>query len=943
MWDDWQFIKPGFLASVALRTRGVQAQAEWQWPPRVLWQMPDVPLDPLGVRFGSDTVAFSHMYDPRDLAIFSDAFGGIETSLKFGGGFNIWFSSTLPKWEIASLMAGPRVSRPTAIVPLQSDRGPEFLAKLIDNMSHDAPLDIAFFKTFAQMNHNWESGYAAPLLLTPASNYFKEMDATRLSNRIGELITSLPVIAEVAGITTIDLPNPLYQLDFPAGPVDIIALRDRLLDKFDRGALRFDQEAQTGTDIFTIDLAARDYRGGYGSVDEWEEDDPSIDYTIDFVEESAASDTDDEDPFLINDNWGDEASPPFSGNFINHDLVVPVPAAPESSPAAAPARAAVSTSGAAVQKPEEQVSPDEEAVRYTTVSIYPGYHFDNVQTKVLPLHDTARLQPGVDYSIELAIRAQYFGIQPGNTPRAARVKRKGRETVRVYAAVRCAVQGGPKFDNPLQAFDWAFDQDTQPVYLRFTMPTQVPAQMPPIMIRLYSEELQLLDTLEIRHDDVDMQIVRRIHWSDIGVMPAVIEGPPVTALALHVSAVPGGYHIDATFKTGGIDDVVISPGNHIAEQDVVQLLSYVREFLTDRALNLYGDQMQVGDFLYERDVLPPMMELGQRAWSALFGRKRGGQEGASETLGKWIARMQPPEGTVVRITASDDAQHFVFPWNLMIPPNSTEPDDLWGLRYEIELTQKRNDGRIFAQSEQAVINAVVDPNFRNFVDHDATLTGLFDKHGFVAWHKVNSGAAMEKALRDAPTSDLFYFFCHGSASAAGLALPEDILRNLTKRLDDPENPAPKDDWRRQIVKLVSAGSKEARIKTDEFTFSEWEISQAMHGFSPRRPIVFLNMCHSADLLPGRSSGITRVFLDGNAAAVLGTECPMNARFADAFAGQVLGHLTTGASIASAVRRARKYFHDNNNLLGFAYTLYGHGEATLVKNPAIYKKETENEH
>jgi hypothetical protein len=105
-------------------------------------------------------------------------------------------------------------------------------------------------------------------------------------------------------------------------------------------------------------------------------------------------------------------------------------------------------------------------------------------------------------------------------------------------------------------------------------------------------------------------------------------------------------------------------------------------------------------------------------------------------------------------------------------------------------------------------------------------------------------------------------------------------------------------------------------------------------FSKRRPLIFLNMCQSAELVPSLSSGFVRVFLDKNACAIVGTECPMTAVFAHEFAKQTFDHLLNGAGIGTALWEARRYFLSPQfrNPLGLAYTLYGRAAARLGQTP-----------
>jgi hypothetical protein len=85
-----------------------------------------------------------------------------------------------------------------------------------------------------------------------------------------------------------------------------------------------------------------------------------------------------------------------------------------------------------------------------------------------------------------------------------------------------------------------------------------------------------------------------------------------------------------------------------------------------------------------------------------------------------------------------------------------------------------------------------------------------------------------------------------------------------------------------------------------------------------------------------SNGLVRVFLDHNASAVVGTESPMTAVFADAFANLVFESLFGGDDIGTALWKARRHFlrDEVRNPLGLAYTLYGRANARLGMGPLI---------
>ena len=952
-YDDWRFLRPGYLGSVAIQSQGDAYDLYWNWPPRVLVNLPDSGIDPANARYGADSIRLENQYEGYDICLHGDIRASFENYGQDAGNFNIGFDPEVAPPAIVDLVQRSDGSRPAALAPLPPQEAAAFLAHLIDNISHDAPFDVAFFNTVLQSGYNPLSTPSVPVLIAPASGYFEQMNNSRLHRRVGELIRELPDIQRYAGIDTVTLPFSLPEFGLPEGEIGLTELHDAMERAVEGNTLAYHRESQTGRDMWGLDIATRDYRGGFGSVDEEDEAAPPAE------EPGGPDDWDTEYPM---------AAPPKEDEEV---------AAPAPEPAAPPTRSAPPPSGGTdhpfsadglrklfrrslgdalpniiradrndtppssipprQSEDEETIEAPQERTRYTSIDIYPGYCFEGQAPAADPLEDHDVLSAGQDYSIALTIAAKRTGIPAGNQAQGVTAPRKSRETIKVYAVASSGHIGGPVFEDALQSFDWEYDKDTLPVYFRFTMPDQVARVTPPIEIRLYSVELHLLDILEIRHDDIDGQIVRRLHWNKREVVPVTPGKTPVDALAFHINRVPGGYHVEALFSSRNKVRLGVNPRRLVSEGDLEMLLAFAREFWTDKALNLFADKMTVGDFNYDQKIMPGMIDLGHRAWRCLFGARKGHAAGASERLGEWITDLAPSEGTVIRVTTAADAESFVFPWSILIPPAENAPAAFWGLRYQIELTRKRGRPLTPKQSEKADINLVLDDGFKKFVDHAANLDGIFTKNPQVSSRPLETSAAILEAFGTSPSADLYYFFCHGSTSRCAIGFPEDILRNLKEQLKDDA-----DDWRNQMFGLVSAGTVEARIKTNKMTLSESQLQSALPAFSPRRPIIFLNMCHSADLLPGRSDGLTRVFLDSECAAVLGTECPMNAPFADAFAQEVLRHLVLGVPVGEALRLSRRHFHDNNNLLGFAYSLYGHADATLLTKPKK-KKEISDEH
>jgi len=180
--------------------------------------------------------------------------------------------------------------------------------------------------------------------------------------------------------------------------------------------------------------------------------------------------------------------------------------------------------------------------------------------------------------------------------------------------------------------------------------------------------------------------------------------------------------------------------------------------------------------------------------------------------------------------------------------------------------------------------------------------------------------------RDDP-AEIVYFFCHGVAASRLAPIGADVvaeIRGLAEALDEDQ----RKPWARFLTRLGGAGAG-ARLFTGSAEISEDDLRGANFFRQAKRPLVFLNACQSADLLPGVSSGLTGVFLDRQAVAVIGTECPVSALFADAFAGALLPRLLAGEALGPAMLAVRREFHARNNPLALLYTLYGRGDARIA--------------
>ncbi len=139
-----------------------------------------------------------------------------------------------------------------------------------------------------------------------------------------------------------------------------------------------------------------------------------------------------------------------------------------------------------------------------------------------------------------------------------------------------------------------------------------------------------------------------------------------------------------------------------------------------------------------------------------------------------------------------------------------------------------------------------------------------------------------------------------------------------------------------LLALTAKMADEPWLFIGDAQITESELRRSRRYFNQRRPILFLNMCHSAALAPSMTRGLVRLFLDRDAAAIIDTESPMTSVFAHAFANEVLNDLFRGYDIGTALWRARRHFlaDDIRNPLGFVYTLYGRATVRLSNGPLI---------
>ncbi|MGC9420544.1 MAG: CHAT domain-containing protein, partial [Rhodovulum sp.] len=588
-------------------------------------------------------------------------------------------------------------------------------------------------------------------------------------------------------------------------------------------------------------------------------------------------------------------------------VVVPAPDAP-----AAPGRTAE--------------TPPAEAQRETDLSLLRGHYYPGDAVDAADrLAEADPLAPARDHTLEVAIRAQRIGV-PGGGAQPIQNPRVGREDVTVYVAVSGPAAELLAFEDSLLPLTWPFDRDSTPAFFRFRSPAILPDTLS-LSIRLYTADLRLLDLVELR-----LQAGRwALHRAE-GVLPPIepAAGADRDALALHIRPEPLGFGVEAIVRRDGETRLAAPLGRTLLTADLDALLARVRRHWTELVIGKMSRRKALSGPSFRLECLE-LRKLGEDAWRVLFGDRRGADAGAAETLGDMLRAAPLPDDAALRVTFEPNAESFAFPRAILAEPTprrqGPDPDGLWGLRYRIELVRPQGRRPPPAPGGPVRIMATLDKGFAGLVDHAATLERVA---GTGAGATILPAAGRDDVLdgleRDDPP-EIVYFFCHGIAASRLAPIGADVvaeIRGLAEALEADQ----KKPWSLFLTRLGGAGAG-ARLFTGNAEISEDDLRGADFFRHAKRPLVFLNTCQSADLLPAVSSGLTGVFLDRQAVAVIGTECPVTALFADAFAGALLPRLLAGEALGAAMLAVRREFHGAHNPLALLYTLYGRGDARIA--------------
>lgn len=283
-------------------------------------------------------------------------------------------------------------------------------------------------------------------------------------------------------------------------------------------------------------------------------------------------------------------------------------------------------------------------------------------------------------------------------------------------------------------------------------------------------------------------------------------------------------------------------------------------------------------------------------------------------MGRRLRELARRETLKIQIVSED----FTMPWGILylaerFDETNIDPELFLGLKHIIEhipLQQQMLvlDPIISSQPQLSVslnLNTDIDTAFSvDLVGQQINYWRQIEDRG-VRMHVQQTCADVRQTLSDPSADDqIIYFYCHGSSPGSA-----------------------QDD---------SSGWKLSFVGAQHLALSDLKRSAPVDVLLAGKPLIFVNACESATLSPIFYEGFAPYFTSRGARGMIGTECVVPVRFADAWARRFFdaflrGEQTVG-EIFLTLRRA--FFYEHNNVLGLLYALYCDGDTRIRPGLAL---------
>jgi hypothetical protein len=289
-----------------------------------------------------------------------------------------------------------------------------------------------------------------------------------------------------------------------------------------------------------------------------------------------------------------------------------------------------------------------------------------------------------------------------------------------------------------------------------------------------------------------------------------------------------------------------------------------------------------------------------------------------------------------------------LPWSLLFDakPAAAASESLlpvfWGARFNIE--QQLEGGRVDPEpsfSGPLRTAFMLWKQFKNAPDQRKFWTDLETRSA--GRLTLTDPITSARAFAEQVATEVFhvlYFYTHGYTRSRNEDVASTLsLDRLPQLLETLPAAAPARVGLGALLKRI----RDERLANED-SYIELSIGRLYLGdlnqelvWLPGGPLVFLNMCESAQLTPSLSESFIQLFLDRGAPTVVGTECIMTVDFAHLFASSFFEAFFSGKSAGAALFEARRRFLAKGNPLALAYTLFG--SASLCYKPPCLPTES----
>jgi hypothetical protein len=875
----------------------LQPPRHWNWPPvigvsdELLWtrygtshpQFADrglvrvlpvfrehKPVDYLIVGRGTDEELISRYLESGDVGMIILLGQHLETLKDI-------FSSK----ELANQIVRSRIMLGTAAVPRSESRG--WLDDFIAELSHNAAPDVAVARSTQARAPKASAG---PVVLTPKP----ELDSVKVSSRSRDLAREMKDLPDSAGISVPEsLPWPEDLPRSSARARDVGTKLDEILDFGEDFYIH-----ESGGATTTAELRNR--------VDE-------------LLEEAAPAED------------GGGAPPGLEG----------------------------------ATAPQSRI-----AARYTDVTLY---GFDELLER-RQLGDEPLVTKG-RYEIEVAVRETPQGL-PSEGKRKPIPKADWKEDATIIVAVRTPDTGVFEFTDNCDVFLLPPTGDSQgSASIRFSVNEVLPRGPGryPLEIRLYHRN-RLLDLvvarpfIEERGKPLE-EYERQRNKPLLALSPSesyagledLGDRIEANALAIHVMPEDSRFRLEFFIDTGREKPaeagspggrprpLVLSMGVNLSQDDLRDILRDVRDYWWQLVMETgYGTKLDVVENESAK-ALAALEDMGGKFFEKLFPF-RGPHEQAND-IANWLFSQTKP-GATIDVVFRNGAENFVFPWAMLCFAKEAEEEKrlplsarLFGARFVIEQKSQAFAERHRAPPAESDLPAGMEiavwDKFSNASAHLTELRKIVDAKPEIV-RPDDTPVNSKRVFLDVLTKKsprFLYFYSHGFTRPSMEDLMFEASRDYLDRIEKGKarNANVGGNFKESLELILQGGRQDDYIKLSMNKIEYGELERTRFAFPPGA-LVFMNMCESAQLYPGRSHNFVSLFLDSNAEAVIGTECPMTCIFADVFGRETLNGLLSDKPVGEALRSTRAFFLDkHNNPLGLAYTAYGSSRCRLTPSEA----------